>query len=229
MILRAFDASNSIILFVVAFIYLIAQILFLVTLQNTVAAVDRRNRHLNPGQVFLMLIPIFNYLWVYWMVTRIADSIEDELRARKMPTPLNRPGYNVGLGYAISLTAGTVFRFIPYMNVVAGFAALVALVLWIIYWVQIHNYRRALETNAGFYTSMQEPKPLNDTGHHPVYPPQQQQHYQPPFNPQQQYQQPYYGQQQPPPEEKQNMEQQPPDNSRWMRPENKTPEDNLNN
>lgn len=233
MLLRTSGSEYALLIFFVVVIAIVPYIFFLLTLQRTLKQVNPVNLHMKPDQVWLMFIPIFNYLWVFWLIAGVADSIEDELRARRMPPPLHRPGYNVGLGYAICLCVALVLRFIPYMNVIASFAGLVGLILWIIYWVQISNWKTVLITNNAMYVAQQDPllenqPPPQQHMYNPVYgqqqyyaPPQQPYTNQPPvYPPQYGYQQPNY--QQPPPQD------QPPpadnnDISRWMPPGHQDP------
>jgi len=65
-------------LIVIAFvIFLIPTILFLLTLQNTLKRVCKKNRMIEPGQVWLNLIPLFNIVWQFIMINRIADSLKN--------------------------------------------------------------------------------------------------------------------------------------------------------
>lgn len=158
MILSAYGAGFAVGIFLMLVVSVVPYIFFLLTLQNTVRLVNPVNQHMKPEQVWLMFIPVFNFLWVFWMIAGVADSVEDELRARGMPAPLHRPGYNVGLGYAICMCVSVLFRFIPYMNMIGIFAGVVGLVLWVIYWVQIYNWQNVLKNYSTNYVAMQDPE-----------------------------------------------------------------------
>lgn len=176
MILGAYGAGFAVGIFMSLVVSIVPYIFFLLTLQNTVRLVNPVNQHMKPGQVWLMFIPVFNFLWVFWMIAGVADSVEDELRARGMPAPLHRPGYSVGLGYAICLCVSFVLRFIPYMNMIALFAGVVGIVLWVIYWVQIYNWQNVLKNYSTNYVAMQDPELEKKQA---SYTNQQQQFYQP--------------------------------------------------
>lgn len=247
MILGAYGAGFAVVIFMILVLSVVPYLFFLVTLQNTVRLVNPVNRHMKPEQVWLMFIPIFNFLWVFWMIAGVADSVEDELRHRGMPAPLHRPGYNVGLGYAICLCVSFVLRFIPYMNVIGVFAGIVGLVLWIIYWVQIYNWQNVLKNYSTNYVAMQDPEQEKtqqfSTNYQQPYQQPYAQNYNTAYVPQQQY-----GQQQTPPQQPAdpnagqwwvspnyyNNQQQPPaqdqpppagndDISRWMPPGHQDP------
>ena len=57
-------------------------IFYLVTLQKALSRVSRRNRLMQPGMVWLALIPLFNLVWNFFIATQIPDSLRNEFRAR---------------------------------------------------------------------------------------------------------------------------------------------------
>lgn len=132
----ALGAATGIIL-IVLIVVLIPMIFYLITLQNTLKKVRPQFRQMPPGQVWLMLIPLFSMVWQFLMVGYIADSLRAELDARGLPREEERPGYGVGLAMAICSPASL----IPGIG---GLIGLGGLVLWIIYWVKIHNYSQRL-------------------------------------------------------------------------------------
>jgi hypothetical protein len=121
---------------IIAAIALIVNIFYLLTLQNTLHAIAPQNRTMRPGQVWLLLIPIFGTVWSFIMVGNMADSIENEFRARNWPTTA-RPTYSLGL--AMSILA--ICSFIPFVR---GFAGIAYLICWIVYWVQINDIKQRL-------------------------------------------------------------------------------------
>lgn len=120
--------------FVFVIIALLPTIFFLLTLQNTLKAIRGENRKMNPGEVWLMLIPFFGLIWLFIVVGRIADSIADECESRQIGLSDNRPTYNLGIAFGVCSLCSV----IPMLGV---FSAIAALVLWIIYWVKVNNYR----------------------------------------------------------------------------------------
>lgn len=127
---------------------LLPAIFFFLTQQNTLKNVRVQNRTLSPGQVWLQLIPIFNIIWQFIVVNRIAESIERELRAenqfsfeQEQPDTgyaAEKPTYGIGMAYCIL----SVCSFVPILGT---FAAIASIVCWIIYWVKLADYKRRLE------------------------------------------------------------------------------------
>lgn len=65
-----------------ALIGLALLIVLLMALSNCLAAVSRRNRQMQPGQVWLNLIPCFGLVWLILTVIRVSDSLRDEYHDR---------------------------------------------------------------------------------------------------------------------------------------------------
>ena len=119
-------------------ITLVVFILYLITLFNVLNAVAPANRKMEPGLVFLLLIPLFNLVWNFIVVIKLRDSLEAEYRARD----LQGDGFAYGIGLAMSILY--VCLIIPLLNILAAIAALVC---WIIFWVKMAGYRKTLEAS----------------------------------------------------------------------------------
>lgn len=117
---------------------LIPQIFYLLTLQKTLNEVSPQNQKLPPGQVWLILIPLFGLVWSFIVVNRMADSLKAEFISRGIQQSEDRPGYSIGLTYCILYCCSI----IPFLG---GLAALGGLVCWIIYWVKIAGYKTQLQ------------------------------------------------------------------------------------
>lgn len=55
---------------------------FMVAAYGALNAISPRNREMEPGQVFLLLIPCFNLIWYFIVVIRIAGSFDKEFSDR---------------------------------------------------------------------------------------------------------------------------------------------------
>jgi hypothetical protein len=121
--------------FVIAFF--LPVVFYLRNLQSTLNEVSFKNRRMNPGEVWLMLIPIFGLVWQFIMVNRIADSLHAEFLDRNISGYEDRPGYSIGIAYCVLFCCSV----IPFLGV---FASLGGLVCWIIYWVRINDFKRLL-------------------------------------------------------------------------------------
>ena len=123
-------------------IALIPLIFYLLTLQNTLKAVSPENQKMPPGQVWMILIPLFGLGWQFVVVNRIADSLKAEFAKRNIPCEEDRPGYSIGLTYCILYCCGI----IPFLGVLASIGGVVC---WIIYWVKISGYKTKLDQTNG--------------------------------------------------------------------------------
>ena len=140
------------ILIIVLAIFLVPMILFLLTQQNILKAIRPDNRRIQPGEVWLQLIPLFNIVWQFIVVSRISESIRNEINGRAADSFLGaanpifandvepRPTYSIGLAYCILGLCGI----IPLLGWLASLAALVC---WIIYWTQIAAYKNKFLNN----------------------------------------------------------------------------------
>ena len=132
--------------------FLVAYILFLLAQQNTLRAIKPHNQKMPPGNVWLQLIPVFNLVWQFIVVNRIADSIRAEIDDRistsflgvAEPVFLNdkkpRPTYNIGLAACI-LSLGLFIPFIELLEILGSYIPVAFLVCWIVYWTQIVQYK----------------------------------------------------------------------------------------
>jgi hypothetical protein len=127
--------------------FIAVAILFLLSQQRTLALVRPENRRMPPGQVWLQLIPLFGLVWQFIVVTRISDSIRNELNTpgddslfSDDPIPSDeRPTYATGIAYSI-LFCITVLP----IGLLQSLASLAGLVVWIVYWVQLSGYTKRL-------------------------------------------------------------------------------------
>lgn len=64
--------------FVILGLFLIPAVLFLLTLQNILKVISQENRRMPPGNVWLLFVPFFNFIWQFIVVDKIARSIAAE-------------------------------------------------------------------------------------------------------------------------------------------------------
>jgi hypothetical protein len=115
-------------------VWLVVQLLFLLAVSRALAACDARNRTLEPGMVWLNLIPIFNLAWMFVTVIRVSESLKNEFRARGLHRRDDTYAHALGIGMCLSPLAGLM----PF------------LIVTIIYWVKIAEYTRRLENDYGY-------------------------------------------------------------------------------
>jgi uncharacterized membrane protein YhaH (DUF805 family) len=130
-------------------VIIIIQIFFLLTLSRALQRCSPRNRQMEPGMVWLNLIPCFNLVWLFVTVLRLADSLREEFYDRRLRADGDF-GRTIGLAYLILNLCGM----IPYIGIIFSFAGFVC---WIIYWVKIAGYsRQLLEDTEERYNSYDE-------------------------------------------------------------------------
>ena len=118
-------------------LFLIPGIFFLLTLQNTLKAISDENRRMPPANVWLLFIPLFNIVWQFIVVDKIAQSIAAECARLNLPVKEDKPTYGIGLAWNIC-------NCISLIPIVGGLAALIT---FIIYWVKVAEYKKLIKSN----------------------------------------------------------------------------------
>lgn len=137
-------------------------VFFLISMQRALKRCSPENRALSPRLVWLGLIPVFNLVWQFVVVVALGRSLGNEYRARGLRGPA-RPGLSLGIAMACVWAVSIVAYFGLWASVLgalgrrlneyysalsifglAGILFLAGLVLWIIYWVKIHQYSSRL-------------------------------------------------------------------------------------
>ncbi len=132
--------SSALLVLVMLVLLLIPTILYLITLQKALEAVSAENRQMPPGQVWLSLIPLFNFVWMFIVVNKIADSFQLECYRLNIPTTELKP--TKGIGSAKNLLR--ICTFIPFLSV---FANIGFIICWIIYWVKVNQIKNLIIAN----------------------------------------------------------------------------------
>jgi len=111
-------------------------ILFLLTIQNTLKEIKSTNRTVEPSNVWLMLIPIFNYIYGFILYPKISQSLKNEFEFRGLT---ENGDFGRSLGMALPILS--LISFVPIIGGIAGFANLI---IWIIYWAKISALKNTL-------------------------------------------------------------------------------------
>jgi hypothetical protein len=74
---------------------LVLTIFYLLTISRTLAAVSEQHRRMNPGLVWLNLIPVFSLGWHFYTVLKVRDSLVAEFRAKGI-ADRNNGGFALG-------------------------------------------------------------------------------------------------------------------------------------
>jgi hypothetical protein len=124
--------------FVFCAILLVPAIFFLLTLQNTLSKCAPGYRTMEPGMVWLLLVPLFSLIWSFLVVIAVARSLANEYARRGIVSPEPLPGQPIGIAMCVCVCC----TIIPLLGILAGLASLV---LWIVYWVKIAEFSRMLD------------------------------------------------------------------------------------
>jgi hypothetical protein len=122
-----------------AVIALAIAIFYILTMQKALDLAGERHQKMKPGMVWLMLIPLFNLVWHFFVVKNVSDSIKSW--AAENGKSVEDAGYTIGLIACIAQCCGL----IPLVNVLAGPVALVCLIIW---WVKIAGFNKLMSAQA---------------------------------------------------------------------------------
>jgi hypothetical protein len=125
---------------IAALLGLVVTIFYLITLQKTLQAISPQNRLMPPANVWLLLIPLFNLVWQFIVINKIADSIKLECIRLNIPTNEDRPTHKIGNTKNVLSLCGL----IPFIGTYLSIAGLVC---WIIYWVKVAEYKKIIIAN----------------------------------------------------------------------------------
>jgi len=146
---------------------LIAAVFFLLTQHLTLRRIRRENRLMQPGLVWLQLIPLFANIWQFFVITRLAGSIRNELASRQEDPVFGpdalvaqgvipmRPTQGIGIAYAVLDTLVILMSFghnrsgQPNELFLLGVVSWGMLICWIIYWVKLGRYKNKLKRVLG--------------------------------------------------------------------------------
>ncbi|WP_257306724.1 DUF4328 domain-containing protein [Geothrix campi] len=114
-------------------------IFYILTMQKALNLTGERHQKMNPSMVWLMLIPLFNLVWHFFVVKNVSESIKSW--AAENGKNVDDAGYTIGLIACIAQCCGL----IPLVNVLAGPVALVCLIIW---WVKIAGFNKLMSAQA---------------------------------------------------------------------------------
>lgn len=109
--------------------FLIPYLLYLAAMQKALSRCSPGNRGLDPGLVWLNLIPILSFVWNFIVVLKVSESLDAEARSRNLEGVGSMPGRGVGLAFCIL----SLFTWVPYVGIIPAMAALIC---WVVFWIQ---------------------------------------------------------------------------------------------
>ena len=141
---------------VVLLICLVVAIFYFLTLQTALSRCSPRNRLMEPGMVWLMLIPCFNIVWQFFVAVCVPDSLRNEFRDRRRDD-----GSDYGKSLALTRAVIDVVNIVvsnglsisPETAQIGSAVSVIFLlfnfVLLIVFWVKIANYSKRLDEDPG--------------------------------------------------------------------------------
>ncbi|MFN4006162.1 MAG: hypothetical protein ACK4HE_01495 [Chitinophagaceae bacterium] len=148
-------AGMAFLLVILAFVVAIGltvTIFFILTLRNCLRQVRPENRRFEPNNTWLLLIPLFSLVYNFFVVKGISESLQNEYE-QLGENPTTAPAYQLGLAYSIASC-------LTWVPMAGSFIAIAAFVLFIVYWVQIHEHKNRIATLQMQYQTN------NDIGEH---------------------------------------------------------------
>lgn len=127
--------------FYLLIIYLVVWLLFALTVRNTLRLIDKENQLILPSQAWFLALPLFNIYWNFEVSKRLAYSFNNEFFDRKIAVE-EMPTRKAGMIYA---WAFLVYFFPLSPGFVRVAAMLIFLIYFVVYWIQINQYKTLLE------------------------------------------------------------------------------------
>ena len=125
----------SLILLIIS-VFAIPYIFFILTLRKAVLRCEVESREISPGSIWLLLLPLFNLIWQFYVVTKLSMTLGKELNRKGIESPAN-PAQSIGIAMCI-------FQVLTLIPIVGAISGIVGFVLWIVYWVKIANFSSQL-------------------------------------------------------------------------------------
>ena len=137
-------------------------IFFLLTLQRLLKKCRKRNRTMEPGLVWLNLIPCFQFVWQFITVVRIYETLRDEFRERGIGRRSDSYGKPIGLTSCIFWIVAWFFDkvsnaanrmnqqigddFTP-LDYLTWILLVFTLIFLVTYWIKMAGYSRQLSAS----------------------------------------------------------------------------------
>jgi hypothetical protein len=104
---------------------------------------------MEPSMVWLIFIPVFNFIWQFIIVSKLSESIAEQYRNTGNDTPEFRPTYGVGMiastTWALSFAISILNSNLTILKIIQGILSMAAFISWIVYWIKVANYKKRLQ------------------------------------------------------------------------------------
>jgi hypothetical protein len=136
-------------------ISLLIKSLYILSLSKTLRQCRPSKRTMEPGQLWLYLVPLFELIWHFFIVIRMSESLKKEFRRRGLRSYNDDFGYTLGLWMCILIVVACV----PYIGCCT---ALPGFICWIIYWVKMVGFGRQLADDEFYGDEREDDDPWHD-------------------------------------------------------------------
>ena len=126
---------------VVILVFLAIAIFILLFISKALQTVPVAHRKTDPGLVWLLLIPLFNIVWIFIYLPKVADSFVSYFAEKNVST-FGDCGRTLVYIYGGCLIGG----FIPFINFIAGPAGLIVMILFL---VKLNDCKKQVKTLEG--------------------------------------------------------------------------------
>jgi hypothetical protein len=114
-------------------------VFYILTMQKALNLAGPRHQKMQPAMVWLMLIPLFNLVWHFFVVKNVSESIKSW--AAENGKSVDDAAYTIGLIACIANCCSL----IPILNILAGPAGLVCFIIW---WVKVAGFNKLMSGQA---------------------------------------------------------------------------------
>ncbi len=118
--------------------FLLPVIFYILTLTRALSKCTVASITIEPGMLWLLLVPLVNLIWHFFVVIGMAKTLSNEFRMRNITNMEPLPGQSIGIAMCVCGACGI----IPFLGLIAS---LVGFVLWIVYWAKIAEFSRMLD------------------------------------------------------------------------------------
>lgn len=132
----AFFGPFLIFVLIMLLIGIAVAVMYLINLQNLLKEISPKNRQVEPGNVWLMFIPLFNLIYPFILYPRISDSTRAEYADRGLPA---KGDFSRSIGITMPILG-----LCGWIPVLGGLAGIANIVLFIIFWVKTAEYKNDL-------------------------------------------------------------------------------------
>lgn len=128
--LGSFSQLHIVITFAMFAFWIVVNIFYILTLQKSLRAIDDDLRPLPAWLSWLYLIPVFNIIWIYFLVAGIASGYRKMFASGRLKKKVSA-GLDVGMGFAVCLTIALIFHRATVVMLMISFA------LWVVHWIKV--------------------------------------------------------------------------------------------